>query len=374
MTRRFYLPFFTVIHFAVDLTCIYCVNALIPPRARDGGELLFYVVLYNLLAFALPVLLGIAADLVRRDRMFAAAGCLLISLAALSWRDPLLTVVIIGTGNGLFHIGAGREVLIRQGSRMSPSGIFISSGALGVFLGRYWGRSGFALRHVFFILPLICGVLLLLSIRERDDTATSAAPVPAYTGMKHPSLSDVPAFTGMKLPVLCAVPVFAVVFIRSYYGTLTKYDWNDTFLTGLIFTLCIVLGKMLGGIFADLASVRTASFLSLLIAGATALLSFRIPFFGCASVLLFNMTMPVTLSLMAGCIPSYPGAAFGVLMFALFLGTLPSMVSGISVGASGAGLCILCIISLMLLYAVFFFAGVRRALAPGKSDVRKTVT
>lgn len=341
MTERSYLPLFTLFHFTVDLSCIYCMNAIIPPRTGNGGEMLFFVILYNLLAFALPMLLGIAADIIRKDRIFASSGCLLISLALFTGHHPLPTVLLVGTGNGLFHIGAGREVLIRQGSHMSPSGIFISSGALGVFFGRYWGRSGYSMRYAFFILPLICAVILMISAIRQGRMAPASEE------------AETDVFSGLKLPLFCAVPVFAVVFIRSYYGTLLTYDWKDSFFAGLIFTFCIVLGKLLGGIAADIAGAPAASLISLLIAGITALLSFRMPFFGCVSVLFFNMTMPVTLSLMAGCMPSLPGLAFGTLMFALFLGTLPSMAWRVDTGASPAGLMILCLVSALILSAVF---------------------
>ena len=47
---------------------------------------------------------------------------------------------------------------------------------------------------------------------------------------------------------------------------------------------------------------------------------------GLIAVLLFQTTMPVTLSLMHRQTPGHPGMAFGLLSFALFLGSLPGMV------------------------------------------------
>ena len=45
--------------------------------------------------------------------------------------------------------------------------------------------------------------------------------------------------------------------------------------------------------------------------------------FGLTAVFLFNMTMPLTLYLLADKFPNQPGFAFGLLTFGLFLGFLP---------------------------------------------------
>jgi hypothetical protein len=64
------------------------------------------------------------------------------------------------------------------------------------------------------------------------------------------------------------------------------------------------------------------------------------------------MTMPLTLSLLVKEMPRYPGFAFGFLMLALFLGTLPVTPGGFHAFKSPAGLSILCLVSLVLLLAV----------------------
>ena len=45
--------------------------------------------------------------------------------------------------------------------------------------------------------------------------------------------------------------------------------------------------------------------------------------FGILALLLFNMTMPMTLYLLAEHLPHLPGFSFGLLTFGLFLGFLP---------------------------------------------------
>ena len=58
--------------------------------------------------------------------------------------------------------------------------------------------------------------------------------------------------------------------------------------------------------------------------GAAVFLAFsHIPIMGFLGVLLFNMTMPITLTGLFRRIPENPGLSFGLLTFALYLGYLP---------------------------------------------------
>jgi len=295
-------------------------------------------VIYNMLAFALPALLGLLADLAGKNAFTSCLGCLLIFLCYIITPGPWSAVALIGVGNGLFHIGGGRQILQDSMPKYAPSGIFISSGALGVFLGKT--LSG-AFRHWVYILiwaVLAACVILLAFCGIRQNPSGKRSKLSSQK-------------TGAKMLML-SVMIFIVVIIRSYYGFAAAYPWNNGFTTGLIFTICIVAGKFLGGIAADRFGVCAAAAVSLGGSGILALFSFGSPVAGCASILLFNMTMPVTLTLLTGLWNELPGFAFGVLMLALFLGTLPNMVWKISWMSSPAGLLGLCLISLALLLGV----------------------
>lgn len=67
-------------------------------------------------------------------------------------------------------------------------------------------------------------------------------------------------------------------------------------------------------------------------------------------VLLFNMTMPVTLSELYRKLTAYPGTAFGLLTFVLYLGVLP-LFSGTGEVSSPAVYAVLTVISLILIIA-----------------------
>ena len=53
------------------------------------------------------------------------------------------------------------------------------------------------------------------------------------------------------------------VVLRSYQGMTNSFSWNQTVQTGLILTGATALGKLSGGIVADLAGVKKAVVFSL---------------------------------------------------------------------------------------------------------------
>ncbi|MBP3900125.1 MAG: hypothetical protein J6D53_01515 [Blautia sp.] len=367
MKEKITLTLTSVIHFLVDLTCIYYMNGVLFPMAVTSRMFLTWAVYYNFCAFALPTLVGYLADRVLPDSggmrelsgydrhhakspgsfrlLLAAAGCLLVGIGWFFFRIPVLMITLIGIGNGMFHVGAGMEVLHDSDSRFAPPGMFIATGAVGVFLGTTWGKQFLPLWNTFIIVMFMSAAVLtlwsfLMNFIQEQDSNNLQASISSKQSVHKKS---------MKISAVCCLLLFFVVFIRSYYGGLTNYTWKTGFTIGLIFTLCVAGGKFCGGILADMIGIRKAVILSLGAAGLTALLSFKTPIAGCASIYFFNMTMPLTLSLLVDLMPRYSGFAFGLLMLALFLGTLPGMLLGLTSFATPAGLLFLCLLSIAIL-------------------------
>ena len=326
-----------VTHFLVDLSGIFFMYSVMMPLASSHEQMLSWVILYNFMAFAFPAAAGALADrfVKKRNLLLSASGCLLIACAYLLPRSLTLPpVFLVGLGNGIFHLGAGKEILLESGNKYAPSGVFISSGTMGVFLGTFLGGRFMPLWDAFTLIMLGCfAALVLWSRMPGGEREKKRAFVQKEDG---PQL----------LPILF---LFLVVLIRSYYGVMQKYSWKNTVFMSFVFTLCVMGGKFLGGILADWLGLKKTVWLSLGIAGAAAVFSMSDPVMGCISIFFFNMTMPLTLSLMASKIPSHQGFAFGFLMLALFLGTLPTMLAGFYWFFSPAGMAALCAASLVLL-------------------------
>jgi FSR family fosmidomycin resistance protein-like MFS transporter len=113
-------------------------------------------------------------------------------------------------------------------------------------------------------------------------------------------------------------------------GMLFSFPWKSG-LWAVLLVCGVVLGKTFGGFLADRFGAARASAVSLLLCAALFLFS-DLPILGMLAVLLFNMTMPVTLGVLARIMPGAKGFSFGLLTFALFLGFVPAYL-----GLAGLG-------------------------------------
>ena len=326
-------------HFVVDLACISTLMGLVVPLA-DGWDAALSVPLilaYDMLAFCLQLPIGAALDVLGRrwsrhatllSLALVAAG---VTLACL--REPafgVAAVVCIAFGNALFHAVGGIEVLGESNGRMAPSGEFISTGALGVFVGGLAGFNGWPRTPLLLLALLgICAVLVLV-------VATGPAQEVAAFSLP-PARSCLPAVVLLALTVA----------LRSYVGMVMAFPWKaDVVLAGAV-VVGVAVGKAAGGRIADAIGTPMASAISL---GGAALLflpSWEYAPAGLVAAVLFNFTMAITLGSLADVLPRARGMAFGIASFSLAMGALPALL-GLRV-ESGAALCVLSLVSLVLL-------------------------
>lgn len=278
-------------HFLVDFSCAYLLLSTQPDA--------WLFVAYNFCAFALQMPIGLLADMTGRNRSYALWGTALAAAALL----PLpitLRVLLAGLGNACYHVGGGRESLLTD-SKLTGLGLFVSPGAMGIYLGG-------VLAAVKMMQYIILGALVVLGIliycfcsREKQLRKT-----------EKPQLGN-------------AALMFLVVILRSVVGMCMENPWKVGIFVAFG-AIAAAAGKFLGGYIGDRIGSRKTGVLSLLLAA----ILFCIPNSGIAGVigcLLFNMTMPITLKNAAVSVPGLEGFSFGLLTFALFLGYLPA-VSG----------------------------------------------
>ena len=301
MTKTPLLALYSLAHFWVDLSC-----ALLAFRTLSASpDFALCLLLYNFCAFALQMPLGLLADRLDRNGAVAAAGCALVALAY-AVPLPLAAAVTAGVGNALFHLGGGIDTLITGLVRSAALGIFVSPGAVGLFLGTLWGRGDAVSLWAGPVgLLVLAGAILWLCRRTFGSLRSGNAPVEAE-----------PA-GGSWLPL---VPLFLVVVLRSWMGLGQSFPWKAAW--GLPLVLALALGKAAGGFLMDAVGPRRAAGWSLGLAVALYLLS-GAPLPGLLAVFLFNMTMPMTLWAAAQLLPGAKGFGFGLLTFALFVGYLP---------------------------------------------------
>lgn len=329
MTRKPLLALYSFAHFWVDLSCAFLVFRTLSGTADFAACLL----LYNFCAFALQMPLGLLADRFDRNGVVAAAGCALVALAyAVPGAIP--AAVTAGLGNALFHLGGGIDTLNVSEQKAAALGVFISPGALGLYLGTLWGKgTSLPLWLAPLLLVLLTAVILWLCRRTFGSLRSGNVPLD---------------LSGKLLPLL---PLFLVVVLRSYMGMNQSFAWKSGG-WAVALVAALVLGKAAGGFLMDRTSPRAASALSLGLAAILYLFS-ALPLPGTLAVFLFNMTMPVTLWAVARVIPGAKGFTFGLLTFALFLGYLPSWLGWPSLLTTTWSYAAVSLLSLFLLLLAF---------------------
>ena len=315
-----------IVHFCVD----FCCTALLTQAAvgLDGRTVMLCALLYNGAAFAFQLPIGALGDVFGLQKGLACAGCFLIAIGGLM-HEPILLCLLIGLGNACFHIGGGREALKRGGTEAALVGKFVAPGAIGIFLGPRISVSGWQMPCM-----LLCGAALLLTRSDR---------LPNMYGGK-------PRMSRLRLFAVVAC-MFLTILLRSYIGTILKYDFMRTSWLSLLFALCVFLGKYHGGVLADRLGTLRFSFPAQILCVLLLSLSPIWPVLAFQGILLFNTTMAVTTSRLYVCAPGYPGTMFGLTTFALYLGVIPRLLKWNSRLFSIGGLLLLTGISAFLLWA-----------------------
>lgn len=327
---------FTTIHFFVDITCIFMMTAFLIPSLPDRTVWLWCVILYNFFAFAFQLPAGAAADRIGKPAAVSAFGCLLIAASFLLTRFPAEAAVIAGMGNACFHIGGGISVLKISERKAALSGIYVSTGAFGVYLAPKLAavRSAVFMGIPFYlcaafimmILMLICAAALALGFAKNMAASQDNKNIKKKSDCSLNYESGCVSYVFKFTAVLCMT---FTVCLRSYVGTILNFDWKSNGILGLLFVLGIVFGKIAGGIVGDRFGWLETSSASLCISAIMFIFAPSFPVCGILGVFLFNMTMPVTLTALANIYPQNQGLAFGMTTFALFIGIIPSMFGAI---------------------------------------------
>jgi MFS transporter, FSR family, fosmidomycin resistance protein len=368
MSRRVIISNLVVygtLHAAIDFACVGLLFTAAADPAITTGKTAFWFVLYNVLAFGLQYLLGLASDFFgsssrllecdaapperagyaqdedarsanssaicatedeiwRRHalsggrgvafqqppRAFAFSGGILTVTAALIFRNyPTLAIVLAGSGNAFFHVGAGTISLALTPGKATAPGLFVAPGAIGVLAGMTTGKAGL-FRPV--VAVALLGILLLIS--------RAVPPV-----LVERDRNRVPATQGNGYSIMLGALLLAVA-VRSLVGLSVIFPWKADPVLAATLVAAIVAGKGVGGVLADRFGWLRVACASLL--GSLPLVAFGsgIPFLAIVGIFLFNFTMPITLAAVSNLLPGRQGFAFGLTCLALLIGALPVLL------------------------------------------------
>lgn len=314
---------YALCHFVVDFACVSTMLCAVSRVLGESGQgsmevVALSILLYDIVAFTLQLPIGIALDQLDKNSYAAllsyalvGAGVILslVPIALLEWPAILLLAI----GNALFHSAGGLSVLNISQKHAGPSGIFIATGAIGVFLGTQSAQMG-RLQIAFSLLVLLFLCALITLVVQKVNKK--------YWNVHNASF-DIPRLSSNTLLAIALLSL--VVALRSYAGMVMAFPWKSEMLLLVLSILGVFAGKALGGVVADRIGFRTTAIFSLIAAATLFVPSWEIPVMGLLGVFFFNFTMSITLASLANILPNAKGTAFGLASFSLAVGALPAL-------------------------------------------------
>ena len=314
---------YALCHFVVDFACVSTMLCAVSRVLGESGQgsmevVALSILLYDIVAFTLQLPIGIALDQLDKNSYAAllsyalvGAGVVLslVPIALLEWPAILLLAI----GNALFHSAGGLSVLNISQKHAGPSGIFIATGAIGVFLGTQSAQME-RLQIAFSLLVLLFLCALITLVVQKVNKK--------YWNVHNVSF-DIPRLSSNTLLAIALLSL--VVALRSYVGMVMAFPWKSEMLLLVLSILGVFAGKAFGGVVADRIGFRTTAIFSLIVAATLFVPSWEIPVMGLLGVFFFNFTMSITLASLANILPNAKGTAFGLASFSLAVGALPAL-------------------------------------------------
>lgn len=322
-------------HFCIDFCCFFILIHGFKNGTDDLTLATTAFLVYNVIAFGIQPLTGYLSD-ISPNFPGGLIGCALVAAGVLTLPLHWFSLAVCAVGNAFFHTAGGIDSLKLSGGRMGRSGIFVSTGALGVSFGT-WFAQGETASSVLPLALIAVSALAIAFFGMRPGKACSIEAVPDVS-------SDRPFAAVLVLALLA-------VAIRSFAGSNVPMQWKtaSAFLA-LLPGIGAFLGKAAGGILGDLFGARRVGVLSLVLSVPLLILGNGAPAVSFAGVVLFNMTMPITLSAVCSKLPDNPGLAFGLTTLALLFGNVPIFFFSLSPALAPAVTAVLTGISALCVY------------------------
>jgi len=303
-----YLYFY--IHFVTEIISFFVMSRII----GNSAFLWMCPLLYDSFAFVPQSLIGYISDRYPRINV-GLIGVMLLVFGLVSFSLDLLPgkyfeIIILCLGNACIHIN-GAEVTLRcSEGKLSHSAIFVSGGSFGVITGKMLART-----HTSTILIALFGLtmipfILLAEYYRKESNDKEVCKCFNYHNKE------------LKPQLIIILTVF-IVIIRGYMGYGLPTSWNKTTIQTIFLFCTMGLGKALGGIISDAFGMKKTAIASMTLALPFLIIGDNLMIISLIGVLLFSMTMSITLGLLVSVLKKNPGLAFGLTTIGLFLGTVP---------------------------------------------------
>ena len=309
MNNRKTAAIYTLLHLLVDFSTVFLVSHILLGPIYPIANRANVIIMYNLIAFAGQLPIGILSDVTEKNRFLVALSCAVICISYFfapfsGW----LSLCFAAVGNAIFHVASGSDILKMSMPKAGLSGLFVSSGAIGVWL---------AYKADAFHFSVLCPTVMLAASAFLFFSAKGFTTDKNLCKISYKA----PPFT-----VFAAITCFMLtIVIRSLLGMVMNFSWKAVPHLSFLFVLGVFAGKALGGFIGDKFGYIKTTLLTLSAALILFVFSFRNPFCGILATLCFNMTMPLTLTAISGVCGKKYGFAFGMTTFALAIGFIPTV-------------------------------------------------
>ncbi len=300
------LTTYSILNALLEGTAFGILRYMIQPRLM-GWEFLHYLLLYEVLAFALRPLTGILTDLVSNKHLYVQTGVLLV-FCGLLFPSRFTRVVpyalglkikvcFAGIGFSLFRSAAEGSILRRSAHRARDIGIFLSTGAIGTAIVLLKPT------FVYYFIPLA------MFVASRDDRCREYGEMIAERNEEERK-------TKKTAPVLAAALLAALtvaMFLRSFLGDKVDIALSAGKKEIVLLSLALIAGRFFGGYLTDFVGPVTVS-LTTLPASAYLLLTMPDSLPATAAAIFFlNLSLPALYHSAGELIPRAPAFAAGLL-------------------------------------------------------------
>lgn len=299
-----YLYFY--VHFIVEIVCFFYLS-----RVLNNSAIVWIVpFIYDGLAFVPQSMIGYITDKYPKINV-GLIGVILLVISYLIYgltNLPIyISLIFLCLGNACLHVSGAEDTLKSSEGKLSPAAIFVAGGSFGVISGKLLART--ALNPLFLLIPILTIIPFVLLSKTYITKNSNTNKFDYVKESINPNLV-----------VLLAV---LVVIIRGYMGYGIPTSWNKTVLQTVLLFCTMGVGKALGGILSDIFGIRKVAIISCLAAIPFLCFGDNNMFISLFGVMLFSMTMAITLGILVSKLKKTPGLAFGLTTIGLFLGTAP---------------------------------------------------
>lgn len=297
-----YLYFY--VHFITEICCFYCLSKV------TGNAVVLWLtpLLYDFAAFVLQAVIGLFSDSHPKFKP-AVAGTFILSFGMILFdffKVLYIPMLIVAIGNAFIHVGGAEVTLRTSKGKLSHPAIFVAGGSFGVISGKMMGRLNIPM------LVLVIAAFTIIPFALLADETKKDTLLKEFNYAKE-NVSPI------------SVIVFAtiIVAIRGFMGYGIPTAWNKSDFQAVLLYVAMGIGKAMGGILSDAIGMKKTLMISLLGALPFLLCGDRIMIVSLIGVMLFSMTMSLTLGLIVSELKDSPGLSFGFTTIGLFIGTVP---------------------------------------------------